>query len=86
LADHPGAVETFATWAAKAGCAATLDAAPERLDLDTGIAGEETRVERHACAKGAAELWTIEGGAHRPALPDTWSSLVYGFLAAHAKP
>lgn len=85
-ATFPGAKETVATWAAKNGCGAELTTTAEKLDLDTGLAGDDTVVARHACTKGAAELWTITNGKHVPALQPTWASLIYGFLEAHPKP
>jgi polyhydroxybutyrate depolymerase len=92
---YPGARETVADWAADLGCAGSLEATTTRLDLDTTIAGAETTVERYAgCPAGAAELWTVQGGAHAPALATDASGLdatpfgdlVYGWLSAHAKP
>lgn len=86
LPTYPAAKATVATWAAKNGCAGDLVETSTKLDLDTKLAGDETTVARHACNSGAAELWTIAGGAHIPSLQPTWASLIYGFLEAHPKP
>lgn len=83
---YPSAEATVGLWATKNGCNATLTKTAEKLDLDTGLAGEETTVARHACTKGAAELWTIAGGAHIPDFGSTWAARIYAFLEAHPKP
>jgi polyhydroxybutyrate depolymerase len=82
---YPGAKATVASWATKNGCGADL-AGTAKLDLDTAVPGEETTVQSHTCTKGAAELWTIVGGAHVPPFQANWAELVYGFLEAHPKP
>ncbi len=84
----PGAAATVAQWATKNGCTGPLEPSGKRLDLVSDLAGDETRVERHSgCpTNSAAELWTIEGGGHVPALSSAWSSTIYGFLIAHPKP
>lgn len=65
---YPGAVATVASWAEYNGCASELLETGERLDLDQGIAGAETRTERfESCTSGGeVELWTIEGAGHVP--------------------
>lgn len=81
-----GAREAVAFWAKADGCDPTLAAGGPDLDLDTGLAAADTNVLRHACARGAAELWTIRGGAHTPAFQADWAARVWGFLEAHPKP
>ncbi|MBX3205779.1 MAG: alpha/beta fold hydrolase [Labilithrix sp.] len=83
---YPSAKTTVATWASKNGCNDALTATGDTLDLDTGVAGSETVVERHACTTGAAELWTIAGGKHIPSFGATWAESFYAFLEAHPKP
>jgi polyhydroxybutyrate depolymerase len=87
MAAHPGAAGSVARWARLDGCAGPLAATGDRLDLDTGVPGAETRVERHGgCRGGAAELWTIEGGGHGPRLPpSSFAASVLAFLLAHPK-
>ena len=81
-----GAKETVAVWATKNGCTGALTDSGETLDLDTKLAGAETKVERYTCATGAVELWTIEGGGHIPSFGTTWPTLIWNFLKAHPKP
>ncbi len=81
---YPSAHDSVASWAAKDGCGAktTMGA---KLDLDALLPGDDTTVERWSCPTGAAELWSIQGGIHTPALQPSWPSLIYGFLKAHPK-
>ncbi len=81
-----GARETVAAWAPKANCTGALAPSGADLDLDTGLAGAETKSEGFVCTGAAVQLWTIQGGAHIPALQDTWAGLVWSFLEAHPKP
>jgi polyhydroxybutyrate depolymerase len=82
---YPSAAETVLTWAKKNGCGSTL-ANQGRLDLVPELDGDETRIARHDCSSGAAELWTIEAGGHIPRFNSTWAERIYGFLDAHPKP
>lgn len=82
----PSAPGSVATWAALNGCSGGLAATGERLDLDSRIAGAETRAERWDCGAGAADLWTIEGGGHIPSLRvPAWGDAVFEWLQAHAR-
>ena len=85
---YPGAATTTATWAGYNGCQTTPVPAAVKLDLDVGIAGDETSVSTYAgCEQGSAvELWTIDGGSHIPALSPMFGSKVIDFLYAHPKP
>ncbi len=56
------------------------------LDLDSGLPGAETKVERYDGCQAAVELWTIQGGSHVPALQPIWGETIYGFLSSHPKP
>jgi polyhydroxybutyrate depolymerase len=58
------------------------------LDLEADLPGAETTSEAFTgCDPGGhAELWTIEGGGHLPALSADFSTLVIDFLFAHPKP
>jgi polyhydroxybutyrate depolymerase len=84
--EYPSATATVATWAAKNGCDPALTPDGTTLDLVADLPGEETKVARHACAKGAAELWTMEGGTHVPTLQPTFAKAIYDFLERHPKP
>jgi polyhydroxybutyrate depolymerase len=82
----PSAKQSVATWAQKNGCTGDLTDTGQRLDLDKSLAGAETEVDRYACAKGAAELWTIHGAGHLPDFrqPD-WADALWAWLSAHPK-
>ncbi|GAA0798159.1 alpha/beta hydrolase family esterase [Spirilliplanes yamanashiensis] len=94
---HPGAVGTVADWARRNGCAAATRPGP---DLDLALSadvqapgtrpldGPETRVTSHpGCRPGGhAELWTVAGGDHAPALAPGHARRVVRFLLDHPKP
>ena len=85
---YPSEATTMATWAQKNACTGALTANGKTLDLDTSIAGAETVEKAYGgCPAGIdVELWTIQGGAHVPALATpTWAEEVWGFLSAHPK-
>lgn len=84
--DYPGAVATAGAWAVKDACGGALARTAERRDLEGRIAGAETAVDRYSGCPGVdIELWTIEGGAHVPALNRSWAEAIWTFLAAHPK-
>lgn len=85
---YPGAVESVETWAGYNGCAISPESPPETLDLDASIAGAETSIARYEseCREGgSAELWTIPGGGHNPALSPDFSREIVDYLLAHPK-
>jgi polyhydroxybutyrate depolymerase len=85
---YPGAVESAEMWAANNGCAVIPDDSLPPMDLDRGIAGDETLVTtyRQDCAAGgSAELWTIVGGGHVPNLSESFSPSVVEWLLSHPK-
>jgi polyhydroxybutyrate depolymerase len=85
---HPGAQASVEAWAGHNGCAG--DGVPTgTLDLDRSLDGLETEVTRYTSgckAGGSAELWTINGGGHGPAVSDHFSRLVVEWLLGHPKP
>jgi polyhydroxybutyrate depolymerase len=89
---YPGAKSTATSWASYDGCASTLVAGNDMLDIDGGIDGEngsrETTVEvSNGCGPGGhVELWTIPGGSHVPNLSASFASAVIDFLLDHPKP
>jgi polyhydroxybutyrate depolymerase len=88
-APYPGAKTTVTDWATLDGCSTTPDTSAPPLDLDVKLAGAETTVAKYAsgCKPGGhAELWTIAGGAHLPALAPAFIKGVMDFLYAHPKP
>ncbi len=88
-APYPGAVASVERWASYDGCTLVQDTSAPPIDLDAGIAGDETTVTRYtdAClAGGSGELWTIVGGEHVPNLTAQFSRLVVEWFYAHPKP
>jgi len=85
---YPSAAQTVAIWAQKNRCLGALQSELASKDLDTGIAGAETRVDGFAtCPRGAsADLWTIVGGGHVPALGAAWADEAWAWFQAHPKP
>jgi len=84
-----GAQASVATWAGRDGCDPAADESAAPIDIDVGLAGAETKISRYAkgCAPGGhAELWTIEGGGHLPAVGPEFVKQVGDFLFAHPKP
>ncbi len=89
----PSAQATVGTWAAYDGCSAVMDTSLPPHDLDNGIQGtngpaEATVISYSAGCKpgGHAELWTIPGGVHIPAVTPTFGEQVITFLLANPKP
>jgi polyhydroxybutyrate depolymerase len=85
--NYPGAVESVEYWAAHNGCNPTATAGAA-LDLESGLPGNETTVARYEDCEpgGSAELWTIEGGAHLPAIGAEFRTRLVEFLLDHPKP
>jgi polyhydroxybutyrate depolymerase len=85
---YPSAHDSVATWASKDGCTGALAPTGQMLDLDPGIAGDETRVNAYGgCPSGVdVQLWTIQGGPHIPTLNHPqWGEMVWAFLSAHSR-
>ncbi|MSP62304.1 MAG: hypothetical protein EXR72_18630 [Myxococcales bacterium] len=78
---------TIQVWVDRNGCGAAAEKDPA-INLDGMLAGSETTVERWPGCKpgGAAELWTVVGGAHIPRLTPSAPGLLYDWLKAHARP
>ncbi|MBX3158697.1 MAG: hypothetical protein KF773_22200 [Deltaproteobacteria bacterium] len=74
-------------WAAKDGCTGARAATGE-LDLDTALAGAETRMSSTAgCpAGGAVDLWRIEGAGHVPNLSPQFRPAVWSWFLDHPRP
>jgi len=80
--DGTSAPGTAATWARLDGCAPTPSMGGP-LDLDAGLAGDETAVEvwRSGCDEGSqVQLWTIHGGQHVPDLTPSFTDTVLDVL------
>ncbi len=85
--NYPAADETAAQWALLDGCDDVAADDPTPLDLDSALAGAETRVTRWSgCqAGGAAELWTVEGAGHVVAGNTGFVPALLDFLFAHPR-
>ena len=85
---YPSAAQTASSWAARNGCDANAIADATALDMDSGVAGAETTIERYegCVAGGGAELWTATGGTHVPTPNATYMPKLLEFLLGHAKP
>lgn len=87
-ATYPSAHATAATWAQKNGCTGTLTSTGRTLDLETNLAGKETRIDSTTgCPDGGAvDLWTIHGGGHVPSLSPAFNTTIWDWLADHPRP
>ena len=84
----PSAHDTVAVWARNDGCTGAIAATGTTYDLVSDQAGDETSVEAYSgCPAGiGVELWTINGGVHKPALGPAFAPTTWGFLTAHPRP
>jgi polyhydroxybutyrate depolymerase len=83
----PSAHETVQRWATSNGCTGQLAPTGARLDLETAVAGAETRVEAYGgCAHGDVELWTAEGGPHASYFTSTFAPTLFDYFEGHARP
>ena len=90
---YVGALRHVQKWAEYNGARDPVTDLVPTLDLDLSITGLDTVVTRYMSHPpgGAVELWTINGGGHRPTLSSgglqsEFSSLVIDWLLAHPKP
>jgi polyhydroxybutyrate depolymerase len=82
---YPSAADVVTRWAGRAGCDTSASVAGEPLDLDSSVDGAETTILRYeaGCTGAQAELWSIVGGGHIPAVNSEFSPAVLDWLAAH---
>ena len=75
-------------WAGYNGSSGPVTDAAPSLDLTTDVPGLDTVVTRYTNHPpgGAVELWTINGGSHKPTLSSEFSPRVIDWLLAHPKP
>ena len=84
---YPSALTSITHVAKANGCDGGVVDGGANLDLESVLAGAETRVAAYAgCPAGAAELWTIQNGSHVPSLGNGFADEVWRFLSAHPKP
>ncbi|MCB9639247.1 MAG: alpha/beta hydrolase fold domain-containing protein [Myxococcales bacterium] len=84
----PGAVDTVTKWGKYNKCQGTLVETQASFDFDGLLVGSETKEAQFgSCpAGGDVRLWTIQGGAHIPALTENFSTEVWKWMQDHAKP
>ena len=82
----PSAHAIIGVWGRNDGCGA-LQPTGRTLDLSYEVDGAETTVEAFdGCPSGiGVELWTMHDVHHWPAPKPNLRTLLYGFLAAHAR-
>ena len=83
----PGAVKTFANWAALDKCSKVSEVLPQKLDLDSQILGDETTVSQYlGCPSGTAiDFWKMQGVGHVPTLSKNFTLDIVNWLLAHPK-
>lgn len=79
-AGAPGAEETVARWADKAGCTGAL-VDGDRHDYDVLVDGDETTA-RAPAGCDAVTLWTMTGSGHIPGLSTAWKNDVVSWALA----
>lgn len=81
------AAPSVQSWAVYDHCGAKRDPGPA-LDLDSTLAGSETRTEATTgCPAGVAvDFWTVEGGSHIPSLTTAFEPAVWQWLTTHRRP
>jgi len=83
---YPSAPATVDLWRRLDGCSDQATASAS-LDLEAKLAGAETTVTAYqtGCRDGArVALWAITGGAHVPALSDSFTPAILDFLLTRA--
>ncbi len=84
---YPGALETIMLWAEYNQCDGNMEAGMD-LDLDSSIAGAETSrtlITQGCAARGATELWTINGGSHGPSFNRNFRMELVDWLLEHRR-
>jgi polyhydroxybutyrate depolymerase len=81
---YPGAEETIARWADKAGCADPTDGAA--LDYDEVVAGAETTPHDYAGCERPIALWTMAGSGHIPLVNDAFREALIGWTLTVGAP
>lgn len=85
---YPGAVTSTELWAGYDGCAKTRTEIAPLLDLDTRVAGPETKVERYDGCPTGLGVELLDDGRQRPrAFPTAdFAERCWAFFEAHPKP
>lgn len=84
---YPSAKTTVADWASRDRCTAAPVTPGVSLDLDSGIAGSESKVTVYGgCSAGTAvQLWSVAGGAHTLDITPNVVPDIMDFFYAHPK-
>lgn len=86
---YPGALDSVQQWVSHNRCDPTGTELDDQLDLvaDGDLPGRDTTVTAWSgCANGSTvQLWTIDGGGHRPDLSSTFTTRVVDFLLDHPR-
>lgn len=80
---YPSVMTGARNWAHYGFGNAAASELPERVDLDTNLAGDDTVVTQFA--DGKVEVWTILEGGHIPAFPGDFNRRVVEWMLAHPK-
>ncbi len=77
----------MADWITFNKCGTTPDTSAAPLDLETTLAGSETKITSYTgCQAGTGvALWTMAGGSHIPTISQSFIPGVMDFLYAHPK-
>ncbi len=81
----PGAVQSIARWAARAGCDGSANPQTPR-DYDLDLDGAETDVVDYPGCARSVELWTIEGAGHVPSINAAYRTDLVRWLLDHPRP
>jgi polyhydroxybutyrate depolymerase len=81
----PGAIESVAQWATRNHCTGAPTDAGSKDITSTDGAETTVRVTAGCPADGAADLWTIPGGGHIPALAEPFPTEIMAWFAAHPR-
>ena len=81
----PGAQESAARWASRAGCDGPATERPAR-DYDLDLEGAETSVVDFPECERSVEVWSIEGAGHVPAINAAYRADMIQWLLDHRRP
>lgn len=81
---YTSAEESVQRWEVIDKCSTTAEAG-KAFDLVANLEGSETIPLIYSCPQASVELWTINGGAHGPAIDSSFGLKVMDWLLAHPK-
>jgi polyhydroxybutyrate depolymerase len=85
---YPAATATASDWATLDRCKGAPSTSLPPLDLDATLPGAETAITEYTpCFGGSTvELWTIQGGSHKPTFAAGAVTTIVGHLLAQTRP